>query len=91
MPEEERCGLPWVALALFLTLGLGVLRRDDARRRRPDRRLHDLLDLHVEGFTLGRTGRLGIALLDPAISVAGGFAAAWGADALGRALRNVSG
>jgi len=40
-----------------------------------------------EGFTLGRTGRVWVALLYVSVSVVGGLLAAWGGYGLGRALR----
>jgi len=40
-----------------------------------------------EGFTLGRTGRVGTAVVYVAVSVFGGLLAASGGYALGRALR----
>jgi CrcB protein len=40
-----------------------------------------------EGFTLGRTGRAGVALVYLAVSVVGGLVAAWGGHALGRVFR----
>jgi fluoride exporter len=40
-----------------------------------------------EGFTLGRTGRAGVALVYIAVSVIGGLTAAWFGYSLGRAIR----
>ena len=40
-----------------------------------------------EGFTLGRTGRAGVALVYVAVSVIGGLTAAWFGNSLGRAIR----
>ena len=40
-----------------------------------------------EGFTLGRTGRGGIAFLYVSLSVVGGLFAAWGGYSLGRTFR----
>jgi len=41
-----------------------------------------------EGFTLGRTGRAGIALVYITISVLGGLLAAWAGYTAGRTLRS---
>jgi CrcB protein len=40
-----------------------------------------------EGFTLGRTGRAGVAFVYMSVSVVGGLIAAWGGYSLGRMLR----
>ena len=40
-----------------------------------------------EGFTLGRTGRTGVALIYVAVSVTGGLAAAWIGYRLGRTFQ----
>jgi CrcB protein len=40
-----------------------------------------------EGFTLGRTGRAGVALIYVAVSVIGGLAAAWIGYRFGRAFQ----
>ena len=40
-----------------------------------------------EGFTLGRTGRAGIAFVYVSVSVIGGLLAAWGGYSLGRVFR----
>jgi CrcB protein len=40
-----------------------------------------------DGFTLGRTGRAGVALIYVAVSVIGGLAAAWIGYRLGRAFQ----
>jgi CrcB protein len=40
-----------------------------------------------EGFTLGRTGRAGVAAIYLSVSVLGGLLAAWSGYSLGRVLR----
>jgi CrcB protein len=95
----DQSHFPWATLAinlsgafilgLFLTLALGVL---SVAVMTPIAvgvlgGFTTFSTFAWDGFTIGRSGRTGVALAYVAVSVLGGLLAAWGGYALGRALR----